>query len=94
MSDENTALHAPDRPTASAGALAGGITLAAAAGTAAAAWVMMMMAPDASLGPDLVELAKQQQLAVAALANIGVTTVVATAVNVARNWLYARGLGQ
>jgi hypothetical protein len=70
--------------------MAGGITLAAAAGTAAAAVVMVQLAPDASLAPELLDLAKQQQLAIAALANVGITTLVATAVNLVRNWLYAR----
>jgi len=69
--------------------MAGGITLAAAAGTAAAAVVMVQLAPDASLAPELLDLAKQQQLALAALANVGITTVVATAANLIRNWLYA-----
>jgi len=70
--------------------MAGGITLAAAAGTAAAAVVMVQLAPDASLAPELLDLAKQQQLAIAALANVGITTLVATAVNLIRNWLYAK----
>jgi hypothetical protein len=87
---ENTLLHAPDRPTASAAAMAGGIGLAAAAGTAAAAVIMVQLAPDASIAPELLDLAKQQQLAIAALANVGVTTLVATLGNLARNWNFAR----
>lgn len=94
MSNGNTILHAPDRPTPSAVQVAGGIGIASAAGTAAAACVMVQMAPDPSVAPAVAELLKQQQLAVAGLVNVGVTTIVAALVNVARNWLYSRDAGK
>jgi len=82
--------HAPDRAPASAGAVAGGIGLAAAAGTAAASICMVQLAPDAGMLPDALALAQQQQLAISAFANIAVTTIVATIANVVRNWIYMR----
>jgi hypothetical protein len=94
MSNENTIYSAPDRAPTTAGREAATIGLAAAAGTAAAAVTMLQMAPDITMTPpEVLELAKTQQLAVSALANVGVTTIVATVANVVRNWLYLRGLG-
>jgi post-segregation antitoxin (ccd killing protein) len=90
---ENSILRAPDRAPASAPRHAGEIGLAAAAGTAAAAWCMMQLAPDTTMEPDLLELAKQQQLAISALANVAVTTFIATAMNMLRNWRHTQRVG-
>ena len=90
MAEENTIYSAPDRAPLSAGKMVRDVGLASAAGTAAAAIVMVQMMPDPEAPPQIVSLLEQQQIALAALANVGVTTVIATAMNVIRNWLFVK----
>jgi len=86
----NTAYSAPGRAPATALGQAGEIGLAAAAGTAAAAVVMVQLAPGASVMSAPVQLLENQQLAVAAFTNLAVTTLIATLTNVLRNWRYTK----